>query len=112
MKSKVVIIGLALLLCSSGYSLAEEKKGSVKGEVSKTTKVEEKEKTHEAPKFCPVCGPEDEMEGLSFSYKHEGVKYSFCSMGCLKAFKKNPKQFIEESSEEKSEQSVKEKSKE
>lgn len=47
-----------------------------------------KEKTQEAPKFCPVCGPEEEMHGLAFSYKHKGKKHSFCSMDCLKAFKR------------------------
>ena len=44
--------------------------------------------------FCPVCGPEEKMESLAFAYKHEGKKYRFCSLDCMKAFKKSPKQFI------------------
>ena len=112
MKSKVVIIGFALLLCISGYSFAEKKKGSASSEESKVTKGESKEETQEALKFCPVCGPEEEMHGLAFSYKHKGKKHLFCSMGCLKAFKKNPEQFIEDSNEEKTEQSIEENSEE
>lgn len=46
--------------------------------------------------YCPVCGPEEEMESLSFAYKHEGTKYRFCSLDCMKAFKKNPKKYLPE----------------
>lgn len=50
-------------------------------------------------KFCPVCGPEEKMEELSISYKFEGKKYAFCSMGCMKEFKKNPQVYLKEDAE-------------
>lgn len=88
MKSRIVILGLALLLLNSGYSLAEE---NTQAGSSETTV---KEETSDAPKFCLICGPEEETEALSVSYKYKGKKYSFCSMVCLKAFKKNPEQYL------------------
>jgi YHS domain-containing protein len=90
MKLKIMVLGLAAVLLSSGYVMAEEKE-SINANATENVTTEEKE---DVVKFCPVCGPEDEMEGLSFSYKYKGMKYSFCSMGCLKAFKKNPEQFL------------------
>ena len=90
MKSKIIVFGLAFLLLNIGYSLAEE---STKTESSETTTNEDGSDKNVA-KYCPVCGPENEMEGLSVSYKYEGKKYSFCSMDCLKAFKKNPEQYL------------------
>ena len=92
MKSKIMVLGLVLVLLSAGYVMAEEKEPA-NTEVSENAATEEKEDT---VKFCPVCGPEEEMHGLAFSYKHEGKKYSFCSMDCLRAFKKNPEQFLDE----------------
>lgn len=90
MKSIIVILGLAFLLLNSGYSIAEE---STQVGSSETTV---KEDTNDTAKFCLICGPEEETEALSVSYKYKGKKYSFCSMDCLKAFKKNPEQFIKE----------------
>ncbi|OGX08839.1 MAG: hypothetical protein A2Z88_05395 [Omnitrophica WOR_2 bacterium GWA2_47_8] len=75
MKLKIIALGLAFLLLNLGYALAEES-------------------TETTAKYCLVCGPEEETEGLSVSYKYEGKKYSFCSMDCLKAFKKNPEQYL------------------
>jgi len=92
MKSKIMILGLMLVLLSAGYVMAEEKE-FVNTEVSENADTEEKE---DAVKFCPVCGPEEEMHGLVLGYKYKGKKYTFCSMECLKAFKKNPEQFLDE----------------
>lgn len=90
MKSRIVILGLAFLLLNSGYSIAEE---NTQAGSSETTA---KEETSDTAKFCLICGPEEKTEALSVSYKYKGKKYSFCSMDCLKAFKKNPEQFIKE----------------
>ncbi len=91
MRSKIIVFGLALLLSNIGYSLAEE---SVKIKSSETTTQEEGTDDKTSAKYCLICGPEEETEALSVSYKYKGKKYSFCSMDCLKAFKKNPEQFI------------------
>ena len=93
MKSKIIVFGLALLLLNIGYSLAEES-SIIKS--SETTTQEEGVADKSTAKYCLVCGPEEETEGLSVSYKYKGKKYSFCSMDCLKAFKKNPEQFIKD----------------
>lgn len=83
----VVVLGLVLLGASGVY--AEEVMPVVDSQVA------EAEAMHEVPEYCPVCGPHEEMEDLMFQYKHEGKKYSFCSIGCLKAFKENPEKFLE-----------------
>ena len=88
MKLRIVTIGLTFLLFNAGYSLAEDS--------TKAKGTTAQEETTDAPKFCLICGPEEETEALSVSYKYKGKKYSFCSMDCLKAFKKNPEQFIKE----------------
>lgn len=92
MKSRILVLGLAMAIFSAEYGMAEENK-LVNSDISEKAATEEKK---EAIKFCPVCGPEEEMHGLAFSYKHEGKKYSFCSMDCLRAFKKNPEMFLKE----------------
>lgn len=88
MKSKMIVFGLALLLLNSGFSFAEE------GAEAKSPETTVKEETTDAPKFCLICGPEEKTEALSISYKYKGKKYSFCSMDCLKAFKKDPSKFL------------------
>ena len=93
MKSKIIAFGLAFLLLNLGYSLAED---STKTKSSGTTTQVEGADDKSTAKYCLVCGPEEETEGLSVSYKYKGKKYSFCSMDCLKAFKKNPEQFIKD----------------
>ncbi len=81
MKNIIIVLGFAMLLLNpAGLRAAEPIQDQAQGD--------EKE-----AKFCPVCGPEDEMEGLAFSYKYEGKKYSFCSMDCMKEFKKNPEKY-------------------
>ncbi len=92
MKSKVIVFGLALFLLNIGYSLAQE---NTKAKSSETTMQEDGEDDKSAAKYCLICGPEEKTEALSVSYKYKGKKYSFCSMDCLKAFKKNPEQFSE-----------------
>ena len=62
MKSKFIILTLAVLFLSFGYAFAEDKKGSVKEEKVKEKNVEA---TTEAPKFCPLCGPEEELHALA-----------------------------------------------
>lgn len=89
MKSITMILGLVFLLLNSGYSVAEDNPQTTSSEA--TTK----EETSDATKFCLICGPEEKTEALSVSYKYKGKKYSFCSMDCLKAFKKNPEQYLE-----------------
>jgi YHS domain-containing protein len=88
MKSKVIVFGSAFFLLNIGYSLAQE---STKAKFFETTTQEEGTGDK---KYCLICGPEEETEALSVSYKYKGKKYSFCSMDCLKAFKENPEQFI------------------
>ena len=92
MKSKFIILTLAVLFLSSGYAFAEDKKDSVKEE---QVKVKNEEASAEAPKFCPLCGPEEELHGTALGYKYKGKKYKFCSMTCLKAFKKDPEKHLE-----------------
>lgn len=92
MKLRIIVIGLATVLFLAGYVIAQEN-DSTNTKASESSTIQENETI---VKFCPVCGPEEEMHGLAFSYKHKGRKYSFCSMGCLKAFKKNPEQFLQE----------------
>ena len=92
MKLKIIALGLAFLLFGTGYSLAEE---SAKVKSSETTQ-EEGTDGKTTAKYCLICGPEEKTEALSVSYKYKGKKYSFCSMDCLKAFKKNPEQFIKD----------------
>lgn len=83
MEMKNVIFALALTL------LALNPAGVFAADVGqKQTEVKE-------IKFCPICGPEEETEGLAFSYKYKGKKYSFCSMDCMKEFKKNPEKYLE-----------------
>lgn len=88
MKSRIVILGLAFLLINSGYSIAED------NAQAKSFETIVQEETSDAVKFCLICGPEEETEALSVSYKYKGKKYSFCSMDCLKAFKRNPEQYL------------------
>ncbi len=88
MKLKVIILGLLFLASSSMYVVADEKDANAKVAVEKS-------------KFCPVCGPEEEMEGLAFSYKYKGQKYSFCSIDCMKAFKNDPEKFLKSDSSKK-----------
>lgn len=92
MKLKIMVLGLALIFFSAGYVIAEEKE-PVNIEVSENVVSEEAE---EAPKYCPVCGPEEETHGLAIGYKYKGKKYTFCNMECLKAFKKDPEKFLKE----------------
>ena len=87
MKSKFIILTLAALVLSSGYAFAEDKKGSAKEE---KVQVKNADASVEVPKFCPLCGPEEELHGTALGYKYKGKKYKFCSMTCLKAFKKDP----------------------
>lgn len=86
MKSKIIGLGLAFVLFNGGYSFAEE------AATKATTQEENGGKI--AHKYCPVCGPEAETEGLSVSYKYKGKKYSFCSIDCVKAFKENPEKYL------------------
>jgi YHS domain-containing protein len=80
MKLAVFILGLTALVFNPAY--AQHEGHNVNAEKSAEDR------------FCPVCGPEEEMEALSFSYKHEGKKYHFCSLDCMKAFKKNPEKYL------------------
>ncbi len=88
MKLSAVIVGLTFLLFNTGYSLATEniQAGSLKNGV--------KTEISDDVKFCLICGPEEESEALSFSYTYKGKKYLFCSMECLKAFKKDPGKYL------------------
>lgn len=89
---KAVILGLGLLVASAGYALAaDEHKGHNHGASSDKAAAETSEH-----KFCVVCGPEEKMEDLPFSYKHEEEKYRFCSLDCLKAFKQDPHKFLKD----------------
>lgn len=88
MKMKFTIIGLIVLFLNSGTAFAEDAK--------KETAKETKEQPAAAADFCPICGPEEEMHGLSFGYRYKGKKYKFCSMECLKAFKADPQKFLSE----------------
>ncbi len=91
MKVRVMMFALTMLLISpAGIFAAEPQPVDGQSETMDGTQGQGKEKA----KFCPVCGPEEEMEGLAFSYKYEGKKYAFCSMDCMKEFKKNPEKFI------------------
>ncbi len=91
MKLRVITLGLAVLLFNFGYALAEESTKVKSPEISITKQEASGEVAH---KYCLLCGPEEATEALSFSYKYKGKKYLFCSMDCLKAFKKNPEEFI------------------
>lgn len=53
-------------------------------------------KSTEVHTFCPVCGPGEDTEELSIAYMFEGKKYAFCSMGCMKTFKKDPQAYLKE----------------
>lgn len=99
MELKIILLGLVSVFFFIGSIMAQEN-DSVHMESSENSTVQEQEA---AVKFCLVCGPEEEMHGLAFSYKHKGTKYSFCSMDCLKAFKKDPEHFLNEEKIDKSE---------
>lgn len=90
MKSGMIMLAMVVWLTGAGYSFAEEKAEDTNTEVSETKETQEKAVT-----YCPVCGPEDEGHALTFSFKHNGKKYPFCSMECLKEFKKNPDKYLE-----------------
>lgn len=91
MKKSVLVLALSALMLSPLYA-GEGQDQANKGKAqSKSGAVEGASEA----KYCPICGPEEEMEELSFSYKHEGKKYHFCSLDCLKAFKKNPQKYID-----------------
>jgi YHS domain-containing protein len=102
MKSIFFTMGLVLVLTHTTW--AQEIPAAVPAEetdeaLPTDAAGEETETTDEAvavdgPKYCPVCGPHAEMETLGFMYKHEGTKYRFCSLGCMKAFKGDPNQFL------------------
>lgn len=83
MKLKIIVVVLGLLLLGAGYIIAED----ITKEATPETA---------AIKYCIVCGPEEEAEELLIAYKYHGKKYSFCSMECLKTFKKDPERFIKE----------------
>lgn len=86
MKKVIFVLGLMMLISSPPGLFAAEQTNEAQTEVEKS-------------KFCPVCGPEEEMEGLAFSYKYNGKKYSFCSLDCMKEFKKNPEKYLEAEAE-------------
>jgi YHS domain-containing protein len=84
MKEKVMALGLAFLMSTLSVAYSDDN-------VKPIEATAEQAPEH---RFCPVCGPEEEMEELAFSYKHEGKKHLFCSLDCMKAFKKNPEQYL------------------
>lgn len=95
--AKLAILALMILVMNPHYLLAEDQKAMSDAEAVDAAPVIDGDAVQDAPTYCPVCGPEEEeMEALTFSYKHKGQKYSFCSMGCLKAFRQNPEKYIEE----------------
>lgn len=88
MNAKVLIVGLALLMFT--YTPIVQAASDKETQADTETKA----------RHCPVCGPEDEMEAMAFSYKYNGKKYSFCSMDCMKEFKKDPEQYLKKMGED------------
>lgn len=91
MKVRLLLLGVAFLLLSPVYVFAADQQ-----EVKETVE----QAPTESAKFCPVCGPEEKMEGEGISYEHEGKMFWFCSQECLDQFKKDPKKYQKVAGEE------------
>lgn len=94
MKLHMLILGLAFLLLNAGYSAAQDSTEAKAAESTESAETTAPAETEDAVKYCLICGPEEETETLSLSYKYKGKKYSFCSMDCLKSFKKDPEKYF------------------
>ncbi len=95
MKLLILTAALAIFVFNPAYAQHEGHDYSHKHTDGSVHHDEDHEENGEAAeKYCLVCGPEEKMESLSFSYKHEGKKYHFCSLDCMKVFKKNPEQYM------------------
>ncbi len=44
----------------------------------------------------PVCGMQVDEKTAAGRVEHEGKTYHFCSAGCMKRFKENPRKFVEQ----------------
>ena len=94
MKLHMIVLSLVFLLLNNGYSAAQDSAETKAAESTESAKTTAPAETDNAVKYCLICGPEEETETLSLSYKYKGKKYSFCSMDCLKSFKKDPEKYL------------------
>lgn len=94
MKLHMIVLSFVFLLLNSGYSAAQDHTETKAAESTESAETTAPAETGDEIKYCLICGPEEETETLSLSYKYKGKKYSFCSMDCLKAFKKDPEKYL------------------
>ena len=105
MKSKLIILGLTILLANSQYVFANEDqmpdgtmmndedipKGEMDSESTKAVEV--------GNKICPVSGeeipvPDEKSEmGEAVKYEYKGKVYNLCCPMCVKDFKKDPEKY-------------------
>lgn len=91
MRLRLLSLGVAFLLLSPVYVFAADQQ-EIKEVVEQAQA--------ETAKSCPVCGPDEKMEGEGISYEYEGKMYWFCSQECLDEFKKNPEKYNKSSEKE------------
>ena len=103
MKSKLIILGTAVLLTYSGYVFAGEsmKQNKVMGSAMSNQKETASSKAVEVGnKFCPVTGDKIPVPGEKgtmgdepVKYEYNGKIYNLCCKMCMKDFKKNPEKY-------------------
>ena len=100
MKTKLIILGVSVLVLSAGYaySAGGHDHGSHEDE-----HVEEKMDNAAANvenKICPVSGEKIGSMGKAYHVEHDGKVYNLCCKMCAKDFKKNPEKYLEKVKEE------------
>ena len=102
MKSKLLILILAILFAPAGYVFAQE--GMKHDESTKATTASKSEEV--GNKICPVSGdkipaPGEKGEmGEAVKYEYNGKIYNLCCKMCIKDFKKNPEKYSKIAEEE------------
>lgn len=86
MKKAVVIVGLAVILFSSGYSWAQDDGGKHKEHSDAVQPTASKKQT-----ICPVEGG---PINTNLYVDADGKRVYFCCKGCPEEFKKDPAKYI------------------
>ena len=104
MKSKLIILGTAVLLTYSGYVFAGEsmqqnkQMGTMMSDQKETTTLSKAVEV--GNKICPVSGDKVPVPGEKgamgdepVKYEYNGKIYNLCCPMCVKDFKKNPEKY-------------------
>ncbi len=97
MKTRLMMIGLGLMLIGGGYAFAQEGQNAMMKDQGMMTK--ESKAVEVGNKICPVSGDpvsapgEKGAMGEAVKYEYNGKIYNLCCPMCIKDFKKDPEKY-------------------